>query len=202
MEASDYIYGEYIPFTETELRRALALVVSPAEAERVVGEIVGLVRTTEAMGREAEAARARGSTDPDEISAPSWYVGDELFALLWCVPEISARVDEYFARRWEMWERGMLEAALHRRGLRPNSTPPDDALQEVRRATSPHRGAWTRRKRAMADRVGGPRPDGSSKRAPGTRGKAPELSTQRQASGGLVPSSLPFAIFFRVGSSL
>lgn len=73
--------------------------------------------------REAEAARARGSTDPDEISAPSWYVGDELLALLWCVPEFSARVDEYFARRWESWERGLLEAALHRRGLRPNSTP-------------------------------------------------------------------------------
>jgi hypothetical protein len=169
MTQSDYIDGEHIPFTEEEVRRAFELVVSPGEAERVAAEIVELVKTTEEMGREAEAARARGSMDPDEISAPSWCVGDELFALLWCVPEFSARVDKYFARRWEMWERGLLEAALHRRGLRPNSMPPDDALGEVRRATARHRGAWTRRKRAMADRVGVPRPDRSAKDVPGTK---------------------------------
>jgi hypothetical protein len=171
MGASDFVDGEHIPFTEAELRRAFVLVVSPDEAERVTAEIVNLVKTTAEMAREADAARARGSTDLDEISAPSWCVGDELFAVLWCVPEFSARVDEYFARRWEMWERGLLQATLHRRGLRANSTPPDDALREVRRETARHRGAWTRRKRAMADRLGVPRPDGSSRPEPGTKRK-------------------------------
>ncbi len=68
MEASGSIDGEHVLFTEAELRRAFGLVVPAEEAQRVVAEIVGIVRTTDEMAREAEAARARGSTDPDEIT--------------------------------------------------------------------------------------------------------------------------------------
>jgi hypothetical protein len=165
MEESCYIDADLLPFTEAELKRALELAVPSEEAGRAAAEIVACVRSVQQMERDAEAARARGSTDPEEINPPSWYVGDELFAALWCLPDMSARMDELLARRWEEWERRMTIGELHRRGLRSSQAPPDDVVREVRRKIARYRGAWTRRKRAMADRLGIPRPDGSAKRA-------------------------------------
>jgi hypothetical protein len=164
MEQSRYIDAESLPFTEAEVKRALELAGPSEEAERCAAEIVAVVRSAQEMQREAEAARARGSTDPDEISSPSWHVGDQPFAALWCLPDLSARVDELLSRRWEEWEGWMVTGELHRRGLRSSQTPPDDVVREVRRKIARFRGGWTRRKRAMADRLGVPRPDGSANR--------------------------------------
>jgi hypothetical protein len=156
----NYLDDTDFPFTEEELRRAFSLAGGPGEAGQVAGEIANLIAESRRGEKEAAEARARGSTDPMEINAPSWSLGIEVYALLWCLPECSARVDDLMAALWRAAEKSQVRLMRASRG-EPVATAPADVVREARRRVAPQRAGWTRRKRAMADRLGVPRPDGS-----------------------------------------
>ena len=153
-----YLDPEDFPFTLDELRRAFALAGSPDEAAEVAGEIADMVMEARRMAETARDARARGSTDPTEINPGSFAASVDLYALLWCLPECSARVDEMMEAQWRALEEGQVKLIMAQCGERL-TTPPDDVMREARRRVAPKRAGWTRRKRAMADRLGVPRPD-------------------------------------------
>ncbi len=102
-----------LPFTEGEIRRALRLVCSAAEAKEVAREIAQLPAEAAHGMAAAEEARARGSTASEEINPPSWNVSDEIFALLACVSGSAAkRVDRLMERRWREWTESSLRAQI------------------------------------------------------------------------------------------
>lgn len=154
--------AELLPLTVEELDRALRLAWPESDAKRMAAEIAAAVREADEGARAAANARARGSTNPAEVNPPSWMVSPELFAILWCDPECSARIDEAMERsRAESSER-RLRVLMALRRLPSDAEPPADILRQVRQERGRSRASWTRRKRAMADRLGVPRPDGSS----------------------------------------
>ena len=152
--AGGYIDADALPFTAEELRRAFLLGgVSEPDAGRVAAEIAALPALTAEMAREAEAARARGSTNPEEISPPSWCVGEEIFAILWCVPDLTGRVEAHMERRWSEWRAAWTASELRVRGLPIQEPAPPEVVALVRRKLAPYRAAWTRRKRRLAVRL-------------------------------------------------
>jgi len=158
------IDADYLPLTEEELHRALLLVLSPEDARHLASQIATLAAETDAQTAGAAEARAGGSNVPDEINPPSWFVGEELFAMIWCVPEFSARIDDVMERGVIRGSESRLRGLMAMRGLMPDAEPPSDLVQIVRQEVGRSRAVWTRRKRAMADRIGVPRPDGTRRK--------------------------------------
>jgi hypothetical protein len=154
-----YLDPDDFPFTLEELRRAFAMAGDPGEAAQMAGEIAELVTEGRRMAHAARDALARGSRDPETHPA-SFAASIDLYALLWCLPECSARVDEMMEAQWRVVEQGHVKLILAQRGER-TAPPPADVVREARRRVAPRRAGWTRRKRAMAERLGVPRPDGS-----------------------------------------
>ena len=150
-EASGYLDPESFPFTEAEVRQALLLMSSEAEATRAAAEIAADAAHAAEFSRAAEEARARGSQDPDELASPSWGVSTDLLALLRCVPDVAARVDALMERMWADWTRSWTRSEMRLRGLPADDDPPAEVIRAVRRRLAPYRGAWTRRKRRVAD---------------------------------------------------
>jgi hypothetical protein len=143
-----------LPFTEAEVRRALALAVPDEQARELAREIARLPVEAAAMAEAAKAARQRGSTDPLEINPPSWYVGDELLALLACISDaLAARVDRLMEKRWQDLTRSIVEAEMLQRQLWNVQEPPAEVLVLARRRVGHWRGGWTRRKRRIARAV-------------------------------------------------
>lgn len=155
--------AELLPLTVEELDRALRLAWPEPDAKRIAAEIAAAVREAGEGARAAADARARGSTNPAEVNPPSWMLGPEIFAILWCDPDLSARMDEAMER----WRAGSSERRLRvlmaLRRLPLDAEPPTDLLRQVRQERGRSRASWTRRKRAMADRLGVSRPDGSGR---------------------------------------
>lgn len=157
-----FIDPEYLPFTEDELVIALRLAFPDDVARSLVADIVRLSESTERAQKAAAAALAAGSNDPAQVNPPSWFVSEEVFAILWCVSDFAERMDAAMQRRFHREEQSSLRSHMALRGLMPPTAPPEDLVRLVRRRTGRSRASWTRRKRAMADRLGVPRPDGTS----------------------------------------
>lgn len=159
-----YLDPEDFPFTQDEVRRAFALAGPAEEAAEIATAIAEVILEAERGVREAERARAAGSTDPLKINPPSWSIGIEAYALLWCLPDCSDRVDALMQAEWDRAEESHVQLIMALRRERIVGSAPAEVLAEARRRVAPKRAGWTRRKRAMADRLGVPRPDGSVKR--------------------------------------
>lgn len=142
------------PFTEAEVRRAFALLVPPAEARRNARWVAGIIEEAQASERDADAAYATGSRDPAEITPWSWYLGDEIYALLACVsPELRERVDVRMERRWREWTRSMLRARVHEHQVAAADELPPGAATAVRRQVGRWKAAWTRARRRVEREV-------------------------------------------------
>lgn len=140
-----------LPFTEGEVRRALALVLPADQARDAAREIARLPAEATAQAEAAAAARLRGNTDPLAINPPQWQVGDELFALLACVSEsLATRVDQYMEQRWQSLTRRYVEGEMLRRRLWGEAEPPAEILSIARRKVGHWKAGWTRLKRRFA----------------------------------------------------
>lgn len=104
-----------------------------------------------AQNAQAELARQRGSTDPDEINDASWAISDEFFAILaFASPELAARVDRFMDARWDEWTQNEIRAAMALRRIARESDPPREVVVAARRKVAPWKAGWTRRRRRIA----------------------------------------------------
>ena len=140
-----------LPFTEAEIRRALRLVASASEAKEVAREIAQLPAEA-ALGVAAAAeARTRGSTAPEEINPPSWYVSDEIFALLACMSDSAAkRVDRLMERRWREWTESSIRTRIGVHRVTDEAELPPEVITSIRRKVGRWKAGWTRKRRRIA----------------------------------------------------
>lgn|GEM_PF-3051889 len=151
---SDQHLGEDLPFTEEEFYRAFRLVESEAGAREAASYTAALVRDTAALVDAARQARERGETDPSVIAEPTWYIGDEAFALLGLVSDdLRERVDAYMNARWEGERPAITRAALHRHGRLITGDPTDAERADVDAEIASYRAAWTQLRRRVERRV-------------------------------------------------
>jgi len=151
---SDRHLGEGLPFTEEEFYRAFRLVESETEAREAASYTAAVVRDTAALADAARQARERGETDPAAVAEPTWYIGDEAFALLALVSDdLRERVDAYMNARWEGERPAMTRATLHRSGRLITSDPTDAERAEVDAEIASYRTAWTQLRRRVEHRV-------------------------------------------------
>ena len=134
-----------LPFTEAEFAQAFRLVVSERRARKTAAHIRRTVREAIRMAARVREARERGSTDPNEIQEPSWYIGDPAFALLALVSDdLRLRVDNYMRAQWAELRARMLRSRLRR----PDGSimeAPDAAVQaEVDAEIAEYEAAWDR----------------------------------------------------------
>jgi hypothetical protein len=160
----DVLDAELLPLTLAELRRALQLAFPEQEAQRAAEALADAIREANESEKSAAEARARGSTGPAEVNPTSWAVSPGFFEILWCDPQLSVRMDEAMERWRVQSSEKRLRVLMALRRLPSDAEPPADLLRQVRQELGRSRAAWTRRKRAMADRMGVTRPDGSTAR--------------------------------------
>ena len=140
-----------LPFTEAEIRRALRLVCSAAEAKEVARVIAQLPPEAALGVARAADARARGSTAPEEINPPSWHVSDEIFALLACVSNSAAkRVDRLMERRWREWTESSVRTQIGVHRVTDETELPPEVITSARRKLGRWKASWTRKRRRIA----------------------------------------------------
>lgn len=130
------------PFTEEELRRALALVYPSDIAARRSADVARLAAATYTRSA-AEAAQARGSREPTEINWATLSLPAEWYALL-------AELDAAMSQRVEAWRRSQHEPhwasrvaqAMWRRGLSPVAPATAEVLAELRAEDAARETAW------------------------------------------------------------
>lgn len=158
-----YLDVEDFPFTEDELREALMLQLTAEQAAEFAAQVVVFITESVNSHQAAAEARKRGSTDPAEVNPSSWATTPDLYALMWCLPQCASRTDELMERMMRKQEDDRIQLIMAMRRERIVGSAPPDVIREARRQMAPKRAGWTRRKRAMADRLGVPRPDGTVK---------------------------------------
>ncbi len=120
-----------LPFEEQELARALALVYPVEYAQRTAREIAANAATMHTRAA-AEAAIARGSTEPTEVNWETLVVPNEWFALLAALdPTLSTRVEQWRHRQRAPRLASRAASAMYRRGLSPRDPPTPEVLEEV-----------------------------------------------------------------------
>ena len=130
------------PFTEDELKRALALVYPSDIARRLSADVARMAATAHTRAA-AEAARARGSREPTEINWETLSLPAEWYALL-------AELDAAMAQRVETWRRSQREPfwasrvaqAMWRRGLSPAAPATAEVLAELSAEDAAWEAAW------------------------------------------------------------
>lgn len=127
--------SDEFPFTKAELERALAFVCPAAEAAATADELAEMIVSTRAEQEAAAAARARGSREPQDLNPAQWHLGPEIYALLWCLPECSSRVDRLIESEWSRVEASYAVSLLARGG----NAPVLDPARAAPRMTAPAR---------------------------------------------------------------
>jgi cytosine/adenosine deaminase-related metal-dependent hydrolase len=129
-----YIDENDLPFTESELFRALALL----EDEQVA----------------RDAARAMAELLSSGTYDGGWSIGDEVFAAMALLSgDLQARVDAYMRRGWEGMRPSLVHAALRREGHPPGSAPTPSALRAADEEIAARIAEWRRGCAALADWV-------------------------------------------------
>ncbi|HVH13495.1 MAG TPA: hypothetical protein VM759_10605 [Longimicrobium sp.] len=132
MSDGRYLDERLFPFTEDELRRALAL----------TGD--------EQFARDTARELAEISSAPHG----GWWVGPEMFAALALLSEnLRERVDAYMRREWEGMRGAMVDGALWREGLPLGSEPALSVLREADEQIARQVAEWENGCAALADWV-------------------------------------------------
>ena len=148
---------EQFPFTEAELRAALALAERHSELRQLADDIVRGIRDERESRHRAADALARGARDPLEINPEIYLYPSEMIALLAELsPDLERRVAQWRLHQRQQSRPRRRRHAMFQAGLDPRSAPPaaieaqltaEDELQEQewRRLREAVRTTWLRR---------------------------------------------------------
>ena len=122
---TEYLDPEQFPFTESELRAAMALPGPFAAMEQLADDIVRGIREERESRELAAAALARGSRDPAEINAWIYLYPYEVIALLAELsPDLEQRVLAWRLRQRDDRRADRVRQATFRAGLDAREGPP------------------------------------------------------------------------------
>jgi hypothetical protein len=121
---SDYLDPDSFPFTESELRSAVAWLGSGPNGDEMIRYVVDACASVRSNNESARLARMRGSTDPEEINDATLVLPDELYAALALTGQATALRVEELLGRWRAQNREARRRVLmYESGHHPNAEP-------------------------------------------------------------------------------
>ena len=121
---SDYLDPESFPFTESELRSAVAWLISGPNGDEMIRYVVDARASVRSQNESATHARMRGSTDPEEINDAVLVLPDELYAALSLTGHATAlRVEELLGRWRAQNRKARRRTLMYESGHHPDAEP-------------------------------------------------------------------------------
>jgi len=128
----DYLDPEQFPFTESELRAAMALPGHLPAMEQLANDIVTGIRDERDSRVRSAAAIARGSRDPLEINPEIYLYPYEVVALLAELsPDLEQRVAVWRRHQHDAVHADRIRQAMSNAGLDPRAAPPTSITTEL-----------------------------------------------------------------------